>query len=537
MRADYAGAGVNMLPLAFVLLTAAGTARGDSDQDITWLVNYKGGALPAAPGWTWHGKLIRPELVNGALRLNDNTLEDGLGHYRTTWEPKPDHELIVEARVRVKYLTADGKKGAARIGGAWFYGSPIGILVSDGKHQEGLIMCDGLIANFADRSCVVNTTDDFHVYRLVIQGTDMQAYVDGQLKICGKDAFWKQAADPKPFLQFGSNARNKKYHHFTGEADWSYVKVGVRPARTPPAKPELKLTVGKVWTIPNTRPIQNRPYLYNVGEGLLLMSVARGPDALYEPYGILKSTDEGKTWTDVEGLEEKTFAPQPMIRLADGNIMGVSRWGVWYKRGGYAVGMTYLFDPLAQSFKMYEHKSILPKEVTDFAAFDRHIFDVGGGKILAVVYGASPNCYLMQTTDKGKTWTHFSTIGKGDEPGVARTSAQEWTALLRQDSWSPLHQVWSHDGGKTWSEPKVLEEASVDPDVLVMSNGVLACSYGRPTASLMLSTDQGKTWGHHRVIDEADVGGYTTIREVRPGRLLYVYGGLKALHVDVELLK
>jgi photosystem II stability/assembly factor-like uncharacterized protein len=268
------------------------------------------------------------------------------------------------------------------------------------------------------------------------------------------------------------------------------------------------------------------------------MSVARGPDALYEPYGILKSTDEGKTWTDVVGLEEKAFAPQPMIRLADGNIMGVSRWSVWYQRGGYAVGMTYLFDPLAKSFRMYENKSILSKEATDFAAFDRHIFDVGDGKILAVVYGACPNAYLMQTTDAGRTWTHYATIGKGDEPGVARITPRKWTALMRwySSSWNPLLQVWSDDGGKTWSEPKVLEESSVDPDVLVMSNGVLACSYGRPTASLMLSTDEGKTWGYHRVIEEADVGGYTTIREVRPGRLLYVYGGLKALHIDVELL-
>ncbi len=173
-----------------------------------------------------------------------------------------------------------------------------------------------------------------------------------------------------------------------------------------------------------------------------------------------------------------------MIRLADGNILGASRWSIWYNDAHYndvyAVGMTYLFDPSATSFRMYEHKILLPKEAKGAGAFDRHIFDAGGGKILAVVYGASPYAYLMQTTDEGNTWTHFSTIGKGDEPGVARITPQEWTALLRQDSWAPLHQVWSHDGGKTWSQPVVLEEGSVDPDVLVMSNGVLACSYGRP---------------------------------------------------------
>ena len=31
-------------------------------------------------------------------------------------------------------------------------------------------------------------------------------------------------------------------------------------------------------------------------------------------YGILKSTDEDKTWTEVECPQRKIFAPQPMIR-------------------------------------------------------------------------------------------------------------------------------------------------------------------------------------------------------------------------------
>ena len=541
MRTNDTGLCANLSLMVFLLLSSVGLAQSDTDQDVTWLATHKGGTLPAARQWTWHGdKDDPPEIVNGTLRLVDTTGK-GLAHYRTTWDARPDQEIIVEARVRVAYLSADTWK-AARIRVPGYSGSPIGILVSDGQHQEGLMLCDGLIATFEDRFCLMKTTDTFHVYRLVIRGMDMQVYVDGQLKIRGKDAFWRPTTERTPFVQFGSHATWKAREHYTGEAYWDYVKVGVRPARTPPAKPELKITLSKPWTIPSAvgRP-QNRPYLYNVGRGLLLMSVAQGPDKEREPYGILKSTDEGKTWTPLEGLQRKMFAPQPMIRLADGNILGLSRWSIWYNDPHYkdinAVGMSYLFDPQATSFRMYEHQVFLPKEAKEAGAFDRHIFDVGGGKILAVVYGASPFGYMMQTMDQGKTWTHFGTIGKGDEPGVARITPQEWTALLRQDSWSPLHQVWSHDGGKTWSQPVVLEEGSVDPDVLVMSNGVIACSFGRPGDSLMLSTDHGKTWGYHQVITDMDVGGYTTIQEVRPGRLLYVYGALTALHIDVELLK
>ena len=144
----------------------------------------------------------------------------------------------------------------------------------------------------------------------------------------------------------------------------------------------------------------------------------------------------------------------------------------------------------------------------------------------------------MATIDDGQTWTHVGTIGSGGEPTVARLSEKEMTALLRTGSWRPFEQRWSHDGGKTWSPPTTLEEGSVDADLATMSNGVLACSYGRPGSCLMFSTDKGRTWGHHQVITDEKGYNYTSVREVRPGRLLYVHDApqLRALHVDVERL-
>ena len=159
--------------------------------------------------------------------------------------------------------------------------------------------------------------------------------------------------------------------------------------------------------------------------------------------------------------------------------------------------------------------------------------------MLAVV-GTSPDgAHIVKTTDRGKTWQFLSKIGTRHEPGVAFLSDTEAVALLRQTSAAPLHQVRSHDGGKTWSEPRVLEEGSVDPDLVYMSNGVLAASYGRPGCNVMLSTDQGKTWDYHRVITDQSGFNYTTLREVSPGRLLYIHDAppLTALYIDVEAIK
>jgi photosystem II stability/assembly factor-like uncharacterized protein len=181
----------------------------------------------------------------------------------------------------------------------------------------------------------------------------------------------------------------------------------------------------------------------------------------------------------------------------------------------------------------------VPKDTGPIMVFDRHVFDIGGNVLLAVAYTNGRQAYLLKTADAGNTWTHFSTIGAGHEPAVARFSQNEMTALLRQGSMRPFQQTWSHDGGKTWEPPVTLEVGSVDADLEPMTGRVLACSYGRPGSCVMFSTDRGKTWTQHRVISDERGYNYTALREVRPGRLLYVHDAprLRALYIDVERLQ
>jgi len=192
---------------------------------------------------------------------------------------------------------------------------------------------------------------------------------------------------------------------------------------------------------------------------------------------------------------------------------------------------------------MFENLIQVPKKSGQIVAFDRDIFDLGNGELMAVVYTPISkgvmHSYLMKSADAGKTWNYFSTIGAGPEPSVVRFSDTEMMAILRTLSFGPLLQTWSHDGGKTWDKLTPLEVGSVAPDMVLMSNGVLACSYGRPGSNLMFSTDQGHTWSHHTVITDSGGFNYTAIREVSPGRLLYIHDApnLRALYVDVQVVK
>jgi len=524
-----------------LLLTSAWGAA--ADDNINWLLKFDAKASPQSQGWQAVGGLAAgAKIVNGALQILDESGED-MGAFRATWTPDPSREIVVEARVRVE--SVKGRKGGTSIW-PWTEGAPAGLLVSDGRHQEGIVLRPEKVATFLDRVALMDGKKEFHDYRLVIHGNDMAVFVDGKLLIRGADAFWKKAASKEAFVQFGSNSRTIR-----GESYWQSVRLGVRKPTSVPRTSKLKITLSEPWDIPSPElkgtgyeilHKHTRPFVHDMGRGLLLMSVAQGPDAVMEPYGVLKSTDQGKTWQPIKGMQAKSFAPQSLVRLPDGHILGVSRWTARYAREeGVYIGMSYRFDPKAESFTMFESLVRVPEGQTDWLSFNRDIYTMANGDIIASVYGSAKGgrrSMLLKSSDGGATWTHYSTLGPRPEPSVVRLPGKEMTALLRVNGWMPFEQIWSQDEGKTWTKPVYLEEGSVDPDMVYMSNGVLACSYGRPGSNLMFSTDKGKTWTDHRTITDARGYNYTAVREVSPGRLLYIHdgGGMQALYVDVKRL-
>ena len=158
-------------------------------------------------------------------------------------------------------------------------------------------------------------------------------------------------------------------------------------------------------------------------------------------------------------------------------------------------------------------------------------------------------CVLLRSGDLGQNWHYDSTIAADpsvgeegfDEPVMVQLSLGahkgRLICLMRTGSRAdPLYQAHSDDEGKTWSPPRALPLKGVDPDLIEMADGTLACSFGYRKLTdppspefgnyLAFSTDQGETWGQvtHLPI-EAHAGGYrsqcyTSLCEVEPGRLL-----------------
>ncbi len=547
------------------LLLKLTVALHAEDGGLAWIVQYESKSPPASP-WKSIGQ-ANAKLEGGALHLSDDSKDD-MGAFEAEWTGDLDgKEIIVEARV--KLVSMVGHRDSPTATWPQRDGAPICIQVSDGKHEEGILLtpaqdkhpeaAKGYVRTLTDRFAQADTRDAFHTYRLIIRGEDMAVELDGKRIIEGRDAFWRPATSPRKFIRFGSTSKP-----FTGEAKWEFVRLGLRPAVSAAVeKSPLKITVSEPWPLNvDKKNTESRPYLYDMGQGLLLTSNPQGSDALLEPYIVRRSTDAGKTWQAVPGTEQNSDSPQELVRLADGRILGPSRW-TRLQPDGTLRGKTSLLDAKAENLTMHDSTITLPAEFMpaktgEVLLFERHIWAEKDGSITAVAWSrtnqrdaerrfvVTRQTHLLRSADLGKTWTHLAHVGLGGEPAVVRLSDSEWLAVTRPDAhMSNLLQHRSFDGGKTWKFERTLEEGSVMPDLVLMSNGVLACSYGRPVSNLMFSLDGGRTWRDHRIISDRANFNYTAIREISPGRLLYMHDGqipgtlarINSLYIEVEKVK
>ena len=532
-----------MNPIATLITLLAAATRIAAANDVTWILSYHGPSQPSTP-WKAVGN---PIVTNGkdSLELKDDSTEHP-GAFEAEWSGDlTGKEIVVEARVRLVSMT--GHRGSPVATWPQRDGAPICIEVSDGTHVEGILLtppayrhqgsAPGYVRTLTDRFAPAETSRDFHTYQLVIRGRDMSVAQDGRSIIEGRDAFWRPATGKRRYLRFGSTSKP-----FTGEAHWQSVKLGLRDAAPDPEpSTPLKISVSQPWPLNvGTKNSETRPYLYDLGRGLLMTSNPKGSDALLEPYGLRRSTDAGKSWHPVPGLEESTHAPQELVRLTDGRILGPSRWTTLLPDGSLQ-GTTTVLEADTGSFTTHESIIHLPEEFRPSARgevliFERHIWQETDGSITAVAWTRLnrvplPNgrtfperrTHLLRSQDLGKTWRHHAHIGLGGEPAVVRISEKEWLCIARPDAhMSNLLQHRSTDGGISWQNERMLEEGSVMPDLVQMQNGVLACSYGRPASCLMFSLDGGRTWRDHTVIADRVGFNYTTIREIAPGRLLFM---------------
>jgi hypothetical protein len=149
-------------------------------------------------------KRTHEEIVDGALFIADRGEVSGdYLYYRHPWGADPEGEAVVEARVKVA-------------SGSSF------IIVTNGVSGERLGLWPDRIELFHHRNLQykMDTTGDFHLYRMELEGRDLRVYVDGELRIDAPGTLTPRSGYSRNEVAFG--AANSG---MLGEAYWDDVKA------------------------------------------------------------------------------------------------------------------------------------------------------------------------------------------------------------------------------------------------------------------------------------------------------------------------
>lgn len=173
---------------------------GESGQ---WDVEWTGTAAPGAP---WTHDPTRANLVaqvqDGALLVADRGTAPGdYLYYWYAWAASPEREAVAELRVKV----VSGLSS---------------VIFSNGVACDRLVLTPDKISVYSTHAAyAMDTTDDFHTYRLVLKGQDLQVFADGKLVLDGTGKFTAPTPAGRNALQFGAASSTE-----VGEALWQSVR-------------------------------------------------------------------------------------------------------------------------------------------------------------------------------------------------------------------------------------------------------------------------------------------------------------------------
>ena len=270
------------------------------------------------------------------------------------------------------------------------------------------------------------------------------------------------------------------------------------------------------------------------------------------------SIDGGETWQ----ARSTGTVGSGAVQLRDGRVLGMDYRKLPIEgREGWYTGQRYestdggetVQGPLETLFCVPQAKAARGHALHPGPLYMRSIVERPDGSLVALMAGwfkgddtpcpHSPErpysrTYTCESSDGGQTWRYLSTIGYDqigsegyNEGAMERLPDGCLIAALRTGNMrdrncqdNPIMISMSNDGGATWSEPRRTGMHGAFPDLAVLSDGMIALSYGRPGANVAFSGDGGVTWTDTTSVDPTPYSGYTSICEVGPGEILMAFG-------------
>ena len=225
---------------------------------------------------------------------------------------------------------------------------------------------------------------------------------------------------------------------------------------------------------------------------------------------IIKSTDEGVTWSKPETLVDTPDDDRhPCIFEADDGTLICTFFT--YSEDRDEEGDVAKSDAKTFTMRSFDSgKAWTEPERMDTGfirdATDGPIIKLNDGSLMVAIYGKNEGedehykLAVMQSTDVGVTWKRLGVVEADhtlEEPGLAQLPNGRLVMVAR-----PFAEVcFSDDGGNTWTQPEPLCKGKLGVfacNLLRLHDDVLLCTHGNygtwGGVYAILSPDGGKTW-------------------------------------------
>lgn len=246
------------------------------------------------------------------------------------------------------------------------------------------------------------------------------------------------------------------------------------------------------------------------------------------------SEQNGLAFTDdLDGKMFDGFDLTTSTRLRDGRILTAQFTAATQSPSGLGIRMGSSSD-VGRTWTAWDAPVAQPATPLGWIRVQRTLMELDDGTLLMTGYGALKATgvgvsLVFQSSDGGHNWTVRSIVHgpRGiNEMAMARTTDGRLIGLFRENGSPsgllqlyPLLQAFSTDDGATWSPltelaaPDGLPNAGADPNVVLMPNGALMASYGRPDNTVLINWDgTGRKW------DKGDTVFANPVTNTDPGR-------------------
>ncbi len=540
---------------ALALLMFVGCLTGGPTASLEWKTEHFATDMHPMTG----SPRAEAKISGGKLHVVDEGTQAGdMVNLLRPWCADPETGAAAEACVRV--VSCKGMAGVM-------------LGFADGVHEDILTLyVDRIELHHAKLSYAFDTTNDFHVYRVDIRGTNVSIMADGRKVLDGAGRFTHPAHEGRNHVSFGAGSSSA-----TGEAFWDWVRWTAKPIRR---KPEERVVPGA----------EHQVVYKRAGRYACFPSLALDPDTgyLYTRFGAkemathfetadtkqvtMESRDRGVTWNEVSAIPPGARGDMPgeVFTLRNGIRVRIGQnWRRWYplerlnefkgkygitisgparggKEGLFAVNTGGYIERSEDDGRSWQRTEIAGLDTYSSCSSPWSNAQLADGTVLrAFMVRRDAACrgkVVVAITRDGRTADVVPVMGDPDNRLTfteetlmhATSGGAVWMLTRVHGDGDFMRQAVSKDGGRTWTSRKTAIDAGQSPPsgLVKLNDGRLVLIYGYRKAPhgirAVVSEDEGLTWRTDHVLVLRDDGegydlGYPRAVKLPGGDVLAIY--------------